>query len=157
MTLPVRGKNSCPPQMLRACQNESTYSNVWKSSLYIDPNPIKLWHVITLHANTASRACDVVVLRYPSCTSIYSERLRNCLSYTGESPRLNSSPAPCDLVYGNSSVHIITWKCSAQALWNKWDSDEYTVNTLNEYYTVNTLTSRARFNEPLNPGRYVYK
>ena len=44
------------------------------------------------------RGGDVVVQRYPSCKSIYSERRRKLLyvrSYTRESERLNSS-APCD-------------------------------------------------------------
>ena len=61
---------------------------------------------ITSHRRRANthqlpRACDVVVLRYPSCKSTYSELVRKllhvrsaCTTYTRESERLNSS-APC--------------------------------------------------------------
>ena len=48
-----------------------------------------------LYASTASRACDVVVLRYPSCKSIYNELLRMLLyvrSYTRENDNLNCCP-----------------------------------------------------------------
>ena len=48
-------------------------------------------------------ACDVVVLRDPSCTSIYSELLRKLVcvrSLTRENDRLNSS-APCGFTSGS--------------------------------------------------------
>ena len=73
--------------------------------------PLSLKAVVTLYASIASRACDVVALRYPSCKSIYSELLRKLLYvpvYTCDFAYETRPTLPCTNVF--FAKHSVAWK-----------------------------------------------
>ena len=75
------------------CYVNPVYWLTWRTHKYKNDTAEQQHHIAGARGQL-SRACDVDVLRYPSCKSIYSEllcKLRYVRSYTRENDRLNSS------------------------------------------------------------------